>query len=270
MRHADALETDFRFSAFAVQDVPISSIDRSDVRFQHRLSYGVKDLVQTLREDGQQVPVMLWSDSGSLKIIDGFRRIAALVEIGVVCVQAIVRDDIDEQRAFALSFIENVRRKSFTTLDKAHAVCVSIHQRRATSAQVAEELGLSERQVYRYLSLLKLSPELSEALRRGQISMAHAAVLSRAQIEDLASVLAMIREEDLGAEELKRRLRPRHRARPRGLLTKDGDGFRLRAVRFRPSMTPREKRGILEVLESAAEAVRSELRCAGRSARPLG
>jgi hypothetical protein len=68
-----------------------------------------------------------------------------------------------------------------------------------------------------------------------------------------------VEQEQLSAEALRRRLRGLQEPSPR-LLSPQREGFRLSAIRFLPSLCARDKRRILEALESAAEHVRADLR----------
>jgi ParB/RepB/Spo0J family partition protein len=240
-----------------VRQISIAAIDWTDQRFQYRLSVDISDLKQSLRRCGQQVPVILWGQSSRPKIIDGFRRITALRQLEVDYVHAIIRSDIDEDEAFTLSFIENAKRRNLLPFDKAHAIWFSIHRRGLEPARVAADFGLSLKQINRYLRLIELELPVAEALRAGRISMAHAVVLHRSSVPDPRPFLAAIESERLTAVELKRRV-SRSRDRKR-LFTKDANGFRLKAIRFRPSLQIAEKTSMLDVLERAAELIRNDL-----------
>jgi ParB/RepB/Spo0J family partition protein len=131
-------------------EVPLSNIDPGDLRFQMRLQTSTADVEACIRRHGQQVPITLWGRVPHI-IIDGFRRVHALTALGHTTAMAILRDDLDEQAAHRLAFIENVKRRSWTPFERAVAIRKAVETRGIHLKQIAEELTLSERQVQRYL-----------------------------------------------------------------------------------------------------------------------
>src|SRR5688572_10418565 len=69
------------FGGAEIADVLIDRIDVSDYTFQYRLEYDIHDLREAIRREGQIEPVDL-TDSHPHRIIDGFRRIRAMTELG--------------------------------------------------------------------------------------------------------------------------------------------------------------------------------------------
>ncbi len=244
-----ALSVDTKF-------VRIESIDREDRRLQLRLVTDYSDLKKSLRTEGQQTPVVLWGRTRPYKIIDGFRRIDAMVEAGCDRILAFVRSDLDQTQALAVSFLENATRKNLTPLDKAHAVWKSIHEWQLSKPMVARTLGLSLRQVDRYLVALDFDEMLKRAIREERITMAHAALLHGAQAPDTSTWVKEIARHGLSCQQLKTRLRKRARSSRSRYLIRGESGFLLRSVRYRQDMSPEEKQRIREALETALELLR--------------
>lgn len=239
-----------------VIEVPLSKINRDDRRFQFRVGMSTVDVENSIRQHGQQVPVTLWGREPHT-IIDGFRRVHALARLSHTNVKAILRDDLDENGAYQLSFIENVHRRAWTTFEKALAIRTAIVERKLSVKQVAAELTLSERQIHRYLELADFDPRLTDALRTGVISMAQAAVLHRASVENLDAVLPQATGLSLGA--LKRRLQPRRGGRPRSYVTLAPCGFRMSSFHLDRSTSRQEKDRMLAALERAIEIVKESM-----------
>ena len=243
-----------RFWAHAV---PLCEIDRDDARFQHRLFASGDDLVESIRTHGQRTPVHLAGDGAPYTVVDGFRRIEALRTLGRETVVAVVERGAAEQELFAISFAENVRRRSYTTWDKAHAIWQAVQRWQLGKPEVAALLGLSVRQVDRYLALLTFSEPLREAIARGRLSMAHAVVLHRAAPCDTAKWIGEVEASGLAAGALAKRLRrsPWRRDRNALSLVRDSRGFRLKPIRYRSDLSVAEKRRIWETLEAAMRIV---------------
>jgi ParB/RepB/Spo0J family partition protein len=252
-RNANEVSRSRRFDM--VLEVPLSEVDWADERFQFRIGSATSDIQASIRKHGQQVPITLWGRNPFL-VIDGFRRIRALLALDIASVKAIIRDDLDEHAAFHLSFIENVKRRSWTQYEKALAVRVAIEHRGLSTKQVANDLTLSERQIQRYLQMAAFHPNLVSALESGRISMAQAALLHRIAPENLTELLADPAQ--LSAKALQKRLRKR-RGRRGSYLSSVGAGFRMKAFQFNPRMAVEEKEEILVALERASETVRASL-----------
>jgi ParB/RepB/Spo0J family partition protein len=239
------------------QAVALADIDRDDARFQHRLFASGDDLVESIREHGQRTPVHLAGDGAPYTVVDGFRRIEALRILGRESVVAVVERGAGEQELFAISFAENVRRRSYTTWDKAHAIWQAVQRWQLAKAEVGALLGLSVRQVDRYLALLTFSEALREAVAKGRITMAHAVVLHRTAPADVGKWIDDVEAKGLAAGELAKRLRrsPWRRDRNAISLVRDARGFRLKPIRYRSDLSVAEKRRIWETLESALRIV---------------
>lgn len=233
------------------RSVQLADIDLEDQRFQHRVVVSSDDLLESLRTHGQHTPVILWGKQPPYIVIDGFRRIGAITELGGDSVEAVVETDLDEQEAYARSFSENVRRRSLSAYDRGHAIHRALHRWVLDKRDLAALLALSVRQVDRYLALLEFDERLQAALAEERISMAQAVVLHRCSPDDLDHWIEDAATSGISAAELTQRLRRNRPSRSRAYLVRDPRGFRLRAVRYRADMSPTEKRRIWEALERA-------------------
>lgn len=239
------------------QAVPLGDIDPDDSRFQHRLFASSEDLVESIRAHGQRTPVHLAGEAPPYAVVDGFRRIDALRRLGRESVVAVVERGAAEKELFAISFAENVRRRSYTTWDKAHAIWQAVQRWQLGKPEVAALLSLSVRQVDRYLALVSFNEALREAVADGRLTMAHAVVLHRAAPADPAKWIEETVSSGLSAAELSKRLRrsPWRRDRNNLSLVRDARGFRLKPIRYRADANAAEKRRIWETLEAAMRIV---------------
>ncbi len=235
--------------------VELAKIDCNDARFQCRLAFTSDDLVASIRERGQHTPVLLWGRRSPYVIIDGFRRIEAIAALGGHSVLAAFEETVDETRAFALSFSENSRRKNLTAYDKANAIWQAMNRLKIPKRDAASLLGLSVRQVDRYLRLIGFDEVIREALTADRITMAHAVALQSASPADLRKWIDEVETSGLSSVELRRRLRRPRASRGRRIyLIREGKGFRL-AIRYRHDVRDAEKRRIEQALRSALKLV---------------
>jgi ParB/RepB/Spo0J family partition protein len=188
-----------------VIDVPLEDIDSEDTRYQYRLTMTLGDLTKSIRQEGQQEPVDLASPK-PYRIVDGFRRVAAIKHLGWRTVKAFVHRNLAEDDAHKLSFLKNVVRRNLTRMDRAHAI-FQAKRRGLKAADLAEAFNLSERQLRRYEVLLDFPEDTRRLLDRGKLSMVHAKILTDYGARDVESWAARIKEENLSAKELRRALR---------------------------------------------------------------
>ena len=234
--------------------VPLDRIDRDDSRFQLRVTTEPESLLATIRADGQQSPVVLWEPKGSerYKIVDGFHRIEAISRLGRQEVLAVIRRDIDQTEALTLSFLLNAHRQNLTPLDKAHAVSRAIGYFGMSKPIVAKALGLSVRQINRYLAVLQFNESVQTAVDAGRITLQHAAILHRHRVATHNIWIETIETEALSSRELGRRLRLQSASRSNHpYLVRDQRGFRLAPIRYRKNARPAETEKIRKALESA-------------------
>lgn len=237
-----------------VVSVPLKDIDLADTTFQYRLITRTDDLRAAIAREGQVEPVDL-SDSKPHRIIDGFRRIQAIKELGWDMVKAFVRHGIGDEAAHELAYVKNVVRRNLTVMEKANAIRLA-KKRGAEPAKVAEAFGLSEKQLHRYEAVLDFPKPLQALLDADQISMAHAAVLARFDgIIDVVEWVEKVQDKKWSAAELRRELRKaiskRPAAKKRSFIKCEGDELRGYPWRISKSAGRDEKNRAIGVLEEA-------------------
>lgn len=242
----------------AIETVPISNIDLEDRRFQYRLTEKTTDLIPTLVTEGQLVPIILWGNQPPYKILDGFRRSAAIKNIGWESVRAIIHRRISEEDAYRLSFVENFKRKNFSPIDVAHAIWKAIARGKGNK-ELEAEFNFSERQIQRYKKMIEFSDEIKQALSEESITMAHARVLDQFKMKDIAEWIEKI-QTGLSAKELKKELAKEiaPKTKPRKFFKREDDGFRLYPIRYLASAPAKSREAIKKVLMDALEMIEQD------------
>jgi ParB family chromosome partitioning protein len=241
-----------------IVDVLLDDVDLADKRFQCRLEGDdPADLLESLRVHGQRLPVLLWGARPPYKIVDGFRRTAALAALGAETVRAVMVSELDEPAAFALGFVSNFRRRSLAPMDRASAIWRAIHYYKKPRFEVARIFGLSERQIHRYLKLLDLDPSLRTVVVRGEITMAHAVLIHQNDAARARHLVTQVVDQGLSVKDLRHSLQQKRRGRPRLYVVREGPGFRVRSFRYSPKMAEGERRRIVEALEWALAQMQS-------------
>src|SRR5260221_11689245 len=99
--------------------VNLADINLADHTFQYRFVATTADLRRSLETDGQEEPVDLLRGTGKpFRIIDGFRRCAAALELGWSTIKAFVHD-FDDDKAMRYAFTKNWVRKGLSPMECA-------------------------------------------------------------------------------------------------------------------------------------------------------
>ena len=157
-----------------------------DQQFRNRTELDVEDLVQSIGDIGQQVPVILRGHKPPYQLISGFRRITALKSLGKTHAWAIIHKDVSEYDAFAISLIENIQRKSLSDFDLIQAIGRS-RNKGYSAKELSEILGKGRRIVEQYLQVFDGPREILDALasRRIALSAAIRAVSKNLSVEEI-------------------------------------------------------------------------------------
>ncbi|HTR15788.1 MAG TPA: plasmid partitioning protein RepB [Acetobacteraceae bacterium] len=164
-RSADALRQQIE-SGTAVLDLPTDRIDPSFVadRFSRTEDTDYRALVESIRETGQQVPILVRphpTADGRYQIAYGHRRHAAAAELGRP-VRAIVRVLHDDELVIAQGQ-ENGERRDLSFIERA-LFAAELQRRGFGRATLNGALGVHTAEMTRLLAVAAMIPE--ELIRR--------------------------------------------------------------------------------------------------------
>ena len=157
----------------------------------------MSDLIQSVKENGILVPVMVRPDAdGSYEMISGHRRMHAARLAGLETIPALIRDMSDDEATIAM-VDANLQREEILPSERAYSLKMKMdamrHQgscrhdvdkteadaaERKTANEVGNEAGIGGRQVQRYIRLTQLVPELLDLVDQKQLSMVGAVTIS--------------------------------------------------------------------------------------------
>ena len=163
--------------------------------FKERTGEEQAELMESIRTTGMLVPVIVRPLLlGKYEIISGHRRVAVCKELGIDTVPAIVKE-LTKEEAVITMVDANLQRENLLPSEKAFAYKMKVEAMKAqgkrtdlTSSQVAtksdtatvigQQLGESRDQVYRYIRLTYLIPELLKMVDEQRIAFTPAVELS--------------------------------------------------------------------------------------------
>ncbi len=184
-----------------IQDLPLARIHPN--RFQPRHAFSsesINELAQTLREEGLLQPIIVREDGEEYEIIAGERRFRAAQSLGWEKIPAIVNNLSDQQTA-SLALIENLQREDLNPIDEATAYENLMELNSLTQAQLAKDIGKSQSYVANKLRLLKLDPQIQEALASGAITARHGRALLALSSDQQKQALEQILSDKLNVKQ---------------------------------------------------------------------
>ena len=192
--------------------------------FQVRMDEAMKEMVQSVRENGVLVPALVRpKEGGGYEMVSGHRRKRAAELAGLQEIPCIVRNLTDDQ-AIVIMVDSNLQREQILPSEKAFAYKMKLDAMRRQAGRPSlenltpvvsekrlrtnEELGLqvgeSREQIRRYIRLTHLIPEILELVDNSvlkdqemlQIAMRPAVELSYLRKEEQADLFAIMDEMD--------------------------------------------------------------------------
>lgn len=183
-----------------IRDIPISEIDDfPDHPFKVRDDEDMMQLVDSIKERGVITPATVrQKDDGRYELVSGHRRKRACELAGMDTLRCEVVD-LNRDEATILMVESNYQRSQILPSEKAYAYKMRLEamKRQAgrptkengspvdnnfkgvkTAAVIGEETGDSQPQIYRYIRLTNLVPELLECVDDGRMKMRPAVELS--------------------------------------------------------------------------------------------
>jgi ParB family chromosome partitioning protein len=206
-------------SAPGVKEIEVESIVPNPRQPRQTLDpEGLQELATSIREQGLVQPLVVTETEGGYQLLVGERRWRAAKLAGLDVVPVVVRD-VSPQQMLELALVENLQREDLNPLETASAYQQLVDEFGLTQQQVADKVGKNRVTVTNTLRLLKLPPEVKEALLQGEITEGHARAMLRLPSQnDQLVVLKAVLKGALSVrqtEELVRRLaeEPKHKTR---------------------------------------------------------
>lgn len=183
-----------------IYDIPINEIDEfPEHPFKVKIDEDMEQLVESIRQRGVITPVTLREkEDGRYELISGHRRKKACEIAGLETIKAEIKE-LDRDEAIILMVESNLQRSTILPSEKAFSYKMRLEamKRQAgrpakengspvgnnylggkSSDEMAEQVGESKNQIFRYIRLTNLTPELLNLVDEGKIALRPAVELS--------------------------------------------------------------------------------------------
>ena len=200
-----------------VQDIPLSKIDPFPAHpFHVKLDISMQALVDTVKDYGILTPAIVrQKEDGRYELVSGHRRKMACEIAGIEELPCIVRQ-MSRDEAIITMVDSNLQRETILPSEKAKSYKMRLDamnrqgKRRdltyspvgnklpakTSSVELAEIVGESKNQIFRYVRLNELIPQMLEMVDAGKIAMRPAVELSYLPQEQQESLCEAMESEE--------------------------------------------------------------------------
>ena len=140
------------------------------------------ELTDSIRHHGVIQPLSVRRISGGYELIAGERRLRAAQAAGLGEIPCIVMT-MDDAESGLVALVENLQRQDLDFIEEAMGISRLIKTQSLSQEQAARMLGKSQSAVANKLRLLRHSPEVLAAIKRGSLTERHARALLRLPTE---------------------------------------------------------------------------------------
>ncbi|MDA0950721.1 MAG: ParB/RepB/Spo0J family partition protein, partial [Bacteroidetes bacterium] len=177
--------------------------------FQPRTSFdegALDELAQSIKQLGVIQPVTVRKlDNGVFQLVSGERRLRAAIKAGLVEIPAYIRE-ANDQESLEMALVENIQRQELDPIEIALSYQRLIDEIQLTQDKLSERVGKQRSTITNYLRLLKLHPQVQDALKNKSISMGHGrAIMSLESPSDQLRLLGEVLSKKLSVRETENR-----------------------------------------------------------------
>jgi ParB family chromosome partitioning protein len=132
----------------------------------------LQELAQSIRNLGVIQPITLRKDRDKFEIISGERRFRASKIAGLKSVPAYIRL-VNDQELLEMALVENIQREDLDAIEVALTYQRLLDEIGLTQENLSQRVGKERSTITNSIRLLRLSPDIQQAIRAGEISAGH-------------------------------------------------------------------------------------------------
>lgn len=148
----------------------------------------LEDLAQSIKNLGVIQPITLRKDGDKFEIISGERRYRASKIAGLKTIPAYIRL-VNDQELLEMALVENIQREDLDAIEVALTYQRLLEEIGMTQENLSQRIGKERSTITNSIRLLKLNPEIQNAIRAGQISAGHGRAILSLETEELQNQL---------------------------------------------------------------------------------
>ncbi|MFV0499845.1 MAG: ParB/RepB/Spo0J family partition protein [Bacilli bacterium] len=188
----------------------IFELDLNELRpnpYQPRKHFDEKalnDLAASISEHGIFQPLIVKESIKGFEIVAGERRYRAATIAGLTTVPVVVRE-FNDQEMMEIALLENLQRENLNGVEEAKAYELMLSKLKITHKQLSKRVGKSRTHITNTLGILKLPLDVLDNVVSGEISTAHARILSKFDDEkQIRTIMKNIVDSGLSVREVEK------------------------------------------------------------------
>ncbi|MDO4763737.1 MAG: ParB/RepB/Spo0J family partition protein [Flavobacteriaceae bacterium] len=170
----------------------------------------LQELSESIKALGIIQPITVRKDGDKFEIISGERRYRASKLAGLRTIPAYIRL-VNDQELLEMALVENIQREDLDAIEVALTYQRLLEEIGLTQEALSSRVGKERSTITNAIRLLKLTPDVQQAIRNGEISAGHGrAIVSLEKQEDQKLLFEKILKEKLNvrqAEEWAKKLK---------------------------------------------------------------
>jgi ParB family transcriptional regulator, chromosome partitioning protein len=157
-----------------VKEIQISEIVGSLCKMRLEEDYEKEELMASIAKYGVMNPIKVKRGKNGYMVFAGHRRLEYSRELGLLTIPAEIWEDISDEEAVLMGFIDNINRKDFSQLEEATAYTRLIEEFDYSVADLVESCGKSQSRIYTLFTVAhNLPEEMKAAIINGKMTFGH-------------------------------------------------------------------------------------------------
>lgn len=165
------------------QEIPLNQIRAKSNYRKTFKDETLKELAQSIKENGVIEPIVVRSNGKGYVIIAGERRFKAAEIAKLATIPAIIRE-ISDSDALRIQIIENVQRENVPFMEEAYGLQQLRDEHDLDVAEICKLVGKSDAWVYQMLQLTKMHSEAQRMAANGFLQKPVAQLIARLKNEE--------------------------------------------------------------------------------------
>ena len=176
-----------------IVEIPIEDIyPNANQPRTHFDEKALQELAESIKVLGIIQPITVRKDGAKFEIISGERRYRASKMAGLKEIPAYVRL-VNDQELLEMALVENIQREDLDAIEVALTYQRLLEEIGLTQEALSQRVGKERSTITNSIRLLKLSPDVQQVIRNGDISAGHGrAILSLENPEDQQALFKQI------------------------------------------------------------------------------
>ena len=161
----------------------------------------LNELAQSIKNLGVIQPITLRKDGERFEIISGERRFRASKLAGLTSIPSYIRL-VNDQELLEMALVENIQREDLDAIEVALTYQRLLDEIGMTQENLSTRVGKERSTITNSIRLLRLNPDVQNAIRSGEISAGHGrAIISLDNDEDREKIFQKIIKEKLNVRQ---------------------------------------------------------------------